>query len=427
MEKFLAQTLTIANHPISGFKEIFKQQYVCGIGEFLCYITKDDRITKLIFEAWCSSIIKEIPKDAWSFTRDFYAIKDALAVHRNGLCFFTMRQSFLFDCFYLLEKSRKNLRVDAAVFFANNICGFFTKGNLNYVNEYFKGENCGDKIPEVLRNHRRISHDFVNKKIKRVLVVATMSAGKSTLVNALVGHKINQVRATACTSRVHYIYNKPAAEGVLASFADKKLLYTKNYTLLASENVNSVGVNFNSSLSKSRICLIDTPGVNYNGDKSHGELTRNIIKENNYDLLLLVMNANQLAIEDERNLISFIGKHSKRKVVGVLNQCDCYKPSQDSIPEAVDTSIAMMKEAGIHSPLVIPISAYAAHLYRETIENSKHRDLEIEEEYAEINTKMQKPFYNLPSYIPGVPKDVKIANTIDRTGVPYLEYLINNS
>lgn len=425
MENFLAQTFTITNHPIRKFKEYFRLQYIRGIGEFLCYLTKDDKISKLVYEIWCTSILGYVPKDAWSYTLDFDAIKDALSIHRDGLTFFTMRQSFLFDCFYLLEKSQKKLRLNAYTFLADKVCGFFTKSSLNYAHDFFKGSNGGDKLPDVLRRHRRTSQNFINKKIKRVLIVATMSAGKSTLVNALVGHKINQVRSTACTSIVHRIYNKPVHEGAVAEFGEKKLVYTTDYSLLVSENIHSIGVNFSSSLSKCRVCLLDTPGVNYNGDKSHGEISRKIIAENDYDLLLLVLNAQQLAIDDEKDLIEFVGKQCKQKVIGVLNQCDAYKPSQDSIDIALQVSQSMFRESGIKDPLVIPISAQAAYLSRQARELDNNMDEDDEFEFQRISKKLLKPFYNLPSYLPEVPKSVQPQDVLERSGVPYLEYLIS--
>jgi len=331
MEKFLVQGFTIDNHPIKKVKEPFKLQYVRGLGEFLCYITKEDYVTKTVFEIWCISILGRLPKDIWTYSTKFLAIKDALAIHRDGLVFFTMRQSFLFDCFYLLEKSNKDLRHNAFIFLSDKVCGFFTKKSLYYAHDFFEGVNGGADLPDTLRKHRRKSQNFANKEVKRVLVVATMSAGKSTLVNALVGHKINQVKATACTSIIHYIYNKPMKEGAMAILGGRKLIYTTDYSVLASESVHSVGVHFTSSLSNSRICLIDTPGVNYNGDKTHGEITREFIDKNDYELLILVLNGEQLATEDECDLINFIGKHCKHKVIGVLNRCDTYKKSQDSI------------------------------------------------------------------------------------------------
>ena len=424
MEKFLVQTFTIKNHPIGKLKDVFKIQYIKGLGEFLCYITKEDFVTKTVFEIWCVSILGYAPKGVWSYSYDFEAIKEGLSMHRDGLTFFTMRQSLLFDCFYLLEKSNKDLRRNAYMFLADKVCGFFTKGSLNYAHGFFNGDNSGDKLPDVLRRHRRISQNFVNKRVKRVLIVATMSAGKSTLVNALVGRKINQVKATACTSIIHYIYNKPAKEGAIAISGEKKITYTTDYSALTSESVHSVGVNFTSSLANSRVCLIDTPGVNYNGDKTHGEITKKFIEKNNYDLLVLVLNGEQLAIDDERDLIDFIGQRCKRKVIGVLNRCDAYNPKRDSIDKALETSRDMMMEAGIKKPIVIPISAYAAFLSRQASELGRKMDEDDVFDFEKITKTMQKPYYNLPSYLPGVPKENKISKLIDRSGVSYLEHLI---
>lgn len=295
---------------------------------------------------------------------------------------------------------------------------------MRYVHDYFVGRNRGDKLPEELKNHRYITQNFVNKKLKRVLVVATMSAGKSTLVNALVGRRVNQVKATACTSILHYIYNKPSREGAMASYIGNKLVYTVDSYTLASESVHSIGINFATSLSNSRICLIDTPGVNYSGNKAHGELTKNAIKKNNYDLLIVVLNGQQLAIEDERDLVHFIGKYCKQKVIGVLNQCDTYKPSQDSIEEALMTGKNMMKEAGIKNPIVLPISAYGAFLSRQSAEFGSKMDEDDAFDYELISKKLNKPYYNFPSYLPGIARD-NSGGILDRTGVPYLERLIN--
>ena len=424
MENFLVQTFTISNHPIKNLKENFKIQYIMGIGEFLCYITQNDPITKMVFGIWCNSILGSIPKSAWSYTTSFRAIKKGLAIHRDGFSFFTLRHPFFFDCFYLLEKSQKNLHSDTYTFYTEKICGFFSKKILNYTYNFFKGINNGEKLPDTLKQHREICQTFVNKNIKRVLIVATMSAGKSTLVNALVGKKISKVRATACTNKIHYIYNKPAKEGVMTFSDDKKLLYTNDYSLLLSESIHSIGVNFASSLSEERICLLDTPGVNYNGDKSHRELTRKAIRENKYDILLLVMNAQQLAIDDEKELIEYIGKHCKQKIVGVLNQCDAFKTSRDSISVAMETCQQMMNENNIKSPIVIPISAYTAYLCRQSSELGEYMDEEDASEYQFILNKMRKPYYNLPSYLPGVPKDIKIDSVIERSGISYLEHLI---
>ena len=50
------------------------------------------------------------------------------------------------------------------------------------------------------------NNNFNNQKEKKVLITATMSAGKSTLINALIGKKISKVTNEACTEKLHYIY-----------------------------------------------------------------------------------------------------------------------------------------------------------------------------------------------------------------------------
>ena len=136
------------------------------------------------------------------------------------------------------------------------------------------------------------------------------------------------------------------------------------------------------------------------------------------------MNAQQLAIDDEKDLIKYIGKYCKQKIVGVLNQCDAFKTSQDSISFALETCQQMMHENNIKTSIIIPISAYAAYLCRQASEQGKHMDEEEAFDFQLISKKMSKPYYNLPSYIPGVPKDIKIDSVLERSGIPYLEYLI---
>ena len=140
---------------------------------------------------------------------------------------------------------------------------------------------------------------------------------------------------------------------------------------------------------------------------------------------MLVLNAQQLAIDDEKDLIEFVGKQCKQKVIGVLNQCDAYKPSQDSIDIALQVSQSMFRESGIKDPLVIPISAQAAYLSRQARELDNKMDEDDEFEFQRISKKLLKPFYNLPSYLPGVPKSVQPQDVLERSGVPYLEYLIS--
>lgn len=59
-----------------------------------------------------------------------------------------------------------------------------------------------------LLNQYRANKDFFSKDEKRIIVTANMSAGKSTLINALVGKPIARTSQEVCTGNVCYLFNK---------------------------------------------------------------------------------------------------------------------------------------------------------------------------------------------------------------------------
>ena len=178
-----------------------------------------------------------------------------------------------------------------------------------------------------------------------------MNSGKSTLVNALTGYKLNKVKTTACTYRLTYLYNKPEADGI--TFVDEKQRY--NYTCeimsVLSDNFVEAAFHFNSELAEERICIIDTPGVNYAINNKHGELTRNAIKDNDYDVILFVFNATQFAINDEDEFLEYVIKNTKKKIIFAINQLDRFKESEDSVEEIMAQLQERLKKKGLKNVL----------------------------------------------------------------------------
>ena len=58
-----------------------------------------------------------------------------------------------------------------------------------------------------------MNKDFISKEEKRIIVTANMSAGKSTLINALIGKSIARTSQEVCTGNVCYLYNKAYEDG----------------------------------------------------------------------------------------------------------------------------------------------------------------------------------------------------------------------
>ena len=57
----------------------------------------------------------------------------------------------------------------------------------------------------------RLKKTFVSQKERRVIVTANMSAGKSTLINALIGKPLARTSQEVCTGNVCYLFNKSSS------------------------------------------------------------------------------------------------------------------------------------------------------------------------------------------------------------------------
>lgn len=424
-DRFLTQTYTISNHPIREYDELIQCKYVKALGEFLCYITHADKNAKIIYEHWANSIINTDVLSNWMFTPDFTHLKEVLCYDKNDNRSNILRTCLVFDCFYLSEKTNRCFLEKSHIFLLRKIGGYFTEGVLEHIYGYFEDANNGSNIPAELIKHRTADIEFRNKPLKKVLVVATMSAGKSTLINALIGNKINKVASTVCTNKIRFVYNKQATEGALLECTGPRYVYTDNHKIAQHDSVENACVHFQSILGNEHLCLIDTPGVNFNGDHSHGEMTRNAVKSNEYDLLLFVSNATQFLTDDDASILEFVIRNCKKKIVFCLNQCDRFKPTDDSIIEMVRVWKDKLAVLGCKIPNIVVISAFCALLLKEN--DNKVALTEDEELYLELmKVKFKKEYYHLEQYCSNNVDEGDSGDLLIHTGILNLESLIKN-
>lgn len=422
-DRFLTQTYAISNHPIKAYEELIQCKYVKALGEFLCFITQANNKAKIICDIWSSSIVKTVASDTWSYTPNFIYLKEGLYYDKNDSKYRLLRLSFLFDCFYLVEKFNSDLIEKSHIFLSRKVNGYCTSELVDYVHDFFVGTNNGDRIPVELREHRNAGIKFREHPLKKVLVVATMSAGKSTLINALIGNRINKVASTVCTNKIRLVYNKLSNEGAMLECAGSRYVYTENHKIAQHDSVENACVHFQSVLGNEHLCLIDTPGVNFNGDHSHGEMTRNAIKANDYDLLLFVSNATQFLTDDDANILEFVIRNCKKKIIFCLNQCDRFKPKDDSINEMVEVWKHELSALGNKSPNIVVISAFCALLLKES-ENQVVLT-EDEELYLELmKVKFEREYYHLDKYCTNSMLEVNASTELKHTGILNLETLI---
>ena len=225
--------------------------------------------------------------------------------------------------------------------------------------------------------------EFFSKSLRKILITANMSAGKSTLINALVGKKVNRTQNDACTAKIHYIFNKPYEDNYSYEW-DYNLQMNADITTLMQDNPDntsdeiSVGTYFKSSVDiTNRVCIIDTPGVNSSLNIEHRELSYNFIEKGKYDVVVCVMNASNIGTYDDIQHLQHIHEVlGKKKVVFVINQLDKFDKDEDDIIACVERFKNDVEEIGFNNAIICPISAYAGVLAKKKLYNENMTEIE---------------------------------------------------
>ena len=228
--------------------------------------------------------------------------------------------------------------------------------------------------------------------IFNISVIATMSSGKSTLLNSLLHTELLPSKNQACTATVARILDNDDMEGkgYVATCYDadeKTIVYPKALVTQKlmekyneDEKVTYIDIEGQIPAISSegiRVCLRDTPGPNNTGDERHGELTNHIIRETNA-IVMYVMNATQLEIEDDKNLLENIseqmkrsGKESRDRFIFILNKSDEIDEEKEPIGTVLEKCRNYLMKFGIDDPIIIPISALAALIIRKNRRGEK--------------------------------------------------------
>lgn len=411
----LKMSLLSKVHPISEMPQDIQDRYFIGLGAVLSKVSVNNLRLKAMYDQWCLSICGHT-YDAFYPHRQ--RAKDALALNRIGVRMFRMSYEFFFDCFYLIELFNPDMIGNVYYYLHDQICGFSTRDALQNIRLLFWKEIRNEHIPKELITLREANKKFLLSPAKRVLVVANMSAGKSTLVNAIVGRQINEVANTACTNRLRTIYNK--ADDCFFSFWDiigKKVVRVTTEAELKQHNPEQVACSFLSLLKNENICFIDTPGVNNSKDTTHEEITYEAIKRNDYDLLLFVADGRYPGTTDEKTLLEYIANKTSVPIVVAVNQLDTYRPDQDSIEKVLKDYAKTFGNIGLKNVTVLPTSGWLSLLDKLPDETQDMLEVGMEKMYKE---RFYNDFYDLQYYVTHEHSSLML----ERTGLVLLEQTI---
>lgn len=217
----------------------------------------------------------------------------------------------------------------------------------------------------------------VQNNIFPIHVIATMSSGKSTLINALLRRKLMPSKNEACTAIITEILDDDGKDfsAIVYDRSDNEiktiaqLTYEIMNELNNDEDIARVSVEGNIpflDVTETRLRLVDTPGPNNARNQNHRETTYRNINSATENMILYVLNYTQLATNDDENLLHYVaeeirkgGKETRDRFIFVLNKMDAVT-NDDSIAHAIDVTKAYLAKHGIDDPQIFPCSAFAA-------------------------------------------------------------------
>lgn len=293
-----------------------------------------------------------------------------------------------------------------------------------------------------------------------IAVVATMSSGKSTLINAMLGCDLLPTRNAAATATLARIHDKDDMVG--AGFkgtsydANGNPLETCNH--LTRKDMETMNANPNTATieiegdiigiesNDIELILTDTPGPNNCRTEEHKERTYKVVKADYKPMVLYVLNATQPKTDDDNRVLTEIadammsaGRQSQERFLFVLNKADQFKPEDDgSIEERIEGFRQYLADHNIKNARVFPTDAYMAKIIRQKLNGMPITPTE-EDELIKTGIMIKRDWRHFSKYAPlplferekllAAAKDARIKNdeyseALIHTGIPAVELAI---
>ena len=229
-------------------------------------------------------------------------------------------------------------------------------------------------------------------------VIATMSAGKSTLINAMLGRNLMPASAEACTATITEIKDRNN-DNFFAEAYDEKGTRLESHPTLTLDimralnndpQVSKVVVLGNIPFVSSddvQLTLVDTPGPNNSRNIEHYTTTWRALSSSSKTLVLFILNAAQLGTKDEDEFLNAVaqsmqvgGRQSRDRFIFVVNKLDDFKKSEDNVESSIQRVREHLEGYGIKDPNIFPASALTALYLQTVLKNVDLNDFDMDNE-----------------------------------------------
>ncbi len=211
-----------------------------------------------------------------------------------------------------------------------------------------------------------------------VCVVATMSAGKSTLINSMLGSMLMPSKQEACTAIITRIKDVENTNTWQAEVYDKEnrlmeshnnLTYQTMERLNSDEKVSTIRINGDIPFVKAEdvsLVLIDTPGPNNSRDPEHKKVQSEFLNKSCKSLVLYIMEGT-FGSDDDNSLLERVassmkvgGKQSKDRFIFVVNKMDGRNKNDGETGQTLERVRSYLKSHDIVNPNLFPAAALPA-------------------------------------------------------------------
>ena len=332
------------------------------------------------------------------------------------------------------------------------------------------------KTEDIQKNFEAaINSDF------RIVIVAPMSSGKSTLINAIVGRDLLPAVNQATTAVITEIKDNDQFENFIVNandkygnsvavnvIATKKIISDLNYkkdpndpeekdALIHLVQLEGPIPNLPSDVLNT--VFVDTPGGNNSQNEEHEEMMDEAINDENKSLILYVFNGAQLGTNDSNIILKKIanamqnstnGKQSRDRFLFVANRMDEFDVTTEPYEEVIENTILpQLATNGIMEPTLFLASAQTAKLIRmirngEELSETEEEDLEklvkrfnrstrVLTKYASLNSSDKEKLIEEAEKCAAKAKDSENAKDVEKnryraaevnSGIPAIELAI---